>query len=183
VNGTVAVDNGGTGATNLSGYVIGNGTSAMTTVSKIPVADVTGAIKKVNGTLPNASGEVQIFFGRVSTGTYANKPTFSQTNQTNGDIYVVSGDANTSENGRTFIRDDNTWNEVSPNMAATDARYLQLSGGNMGGDVTFPTGKKVILTDAPTGSTDAANKAYVDNKIASDAPNATNIATGKIQLS
>jgi len=183
VNGTVAVGNGGTGATNLSGYVIGNGTSAMTTVSKIPVADVTGAIKKVNGTLPNASGEVQIFFGRVSTGTYANKPTFSQTNQTNGDIYVVSGDANNSENGRTFIRDDNTWNEVSPNMAATDARYLQLSGGNMGGDVTFPTGKKVILTDAPTGSTDAANKAYVDNKIASDAPNATNIATGKIQLS
>jgi hypothetical protein len=67
-------------------------------------------------------------------------------------------------------------------MASTDARYLQLSGGNMGGDVTFPTGKKVILTDAPTGSTDAVNKAYVDNKISTEVPNATSTSTGKIQL-
>jgi len=182
VTGLIAVGNGGTGASSLTGYVKGNGTSAMTTVSSIPVSDVTGAVKKVNGTLPNASGEVQIFFGRVSTGTYVNRPTFSQTNQTNGDIYVVSGDNTSSHNGRTFIRDDNAWNEVAPNTAATDARYLQLGGGVMEGNISVPTGKKVTLADAPSGSTDAANKGYVDSKISSEVPNATTSVSGKIQL-
>jgi hypothetical protein len=182
VTGLIAVSNGGTGASNLTGYVKGNGTSAMTTVSSIPVSDVTGAVKKVNGTLPNASGEVQIFFGRVSTGTYDNRPTFSQTNQTNGDIYVVSGDNTSSHNGRTFIRDDNAWNEVAPNTAASDARYLQLGGGVMEGNISVPTGKKVTLTDAPSGSTDAANKNYVDTKIASEVPYASTTVVGKIQL-
>jgi hypothetical protein len=43
VTGTVAVANGGTGATTLTGYVKGSGTSAMTASASIPVADVTGA--------------------------------------------------------------------------------------------------------------------------------------------
>jgi hypothetical protein len=40
--GTVPVDNGGTGASTLTGYVKGNGTSAMTAVATIPNTDVTG---------------------------------------------------------------------------------------------------------------------------------------------
>jgi hypothetical protein len=43
LSGTVAVGNGGTGTTTLTGYVKGNGTSAMTANATIPVADVTGA--------------------------------------------------------------------------------------------------------------------------------------------
>jgi hypothetical protein len=179
VTGLIAVSNGGTGASNLTGYVIGNGTSAMTTVSSIPVADVTGAVKKVNGSLPNASGEVSILFGRVTSGNYANVPT---SGGVNGDIYIVSGDGNASNNGRTYIKDDANWNEVSPNTAATDARYLQLAGGDMGGNLNFPTGKKITLTDNPTGSTDAANKNYVDTKIASEVPYASTTVVGKIQL-
>ena len=179
VTGIIAVGNGGTGATSLTGYVVGNGTSAMTTVSSIPVADVTGAVKKVNGTLPNSSGDVTLLFGRVATGNFSNVPT---SGGVNGDIYIVSGDGNASNNGRTYIKDDNTWNEVSPNTSATDARYLQLAGGVMNGNVSFPTGKKVLLADAPTGSTDAVNKAYVDAKISTDVQNATSSVPGKIQL-
>ena len=180
VTGTVAVGNGGTGATSLTGYVKGNGSSAMTAVSSIPVADVTGAVKKVNGTLPDSSGEVTILFGRVTTGNYAGLPT---SGGVNGDIYIVSGDVvNTSNNGRTFIKDDIAWNEISLNIAATDARYLRLGGGTMEGSLNFPTGKTLILTDAPTGSTDAANKGYVDAKISSEVPNASDTTIGKIQL-
>ena len=180
VNGKVAVGNGGTGATSLTGYVKGNGSSAMTAVSSIPVADVTGAVKKVNGTLPDSSGEVTILFGRVTTGNYAGLPT---SGGVNGDIYIVSGDVvNTSNNGRTFIKDDISWNEISLNIAATDARYLRLGGGTMEGSLNFPTGKTLILTDAPTGSTDAANKGYVDAKISSEVPNASDTTIGKIQL-
>jgi len=40
--GTVPVANGGTGAATLTGYVVGNGTSAMTAVTTIPSTDVTG---------------------------------------------------------------------------------------------------------------------------------------------
>ncbi len=42
VTGTLPVANGGTGATTLTGYVKGNGTSAMTASSTIPASDVTG---------------------------------------------------------------------------------------------------------------------------------------------
>ena len=179
VTGTVAVGNGGTGATGLTGYVKGNGSTAMTSLSSIPVADVTGAIRKVNGTLPNSSGEVTIFFGAVTTGTLAARPSNSGVN---GDIYVVSGDGNAINNGRTFISNGTQWNEVTANVASTDARYLQLAGGIMDGNLSIPTGKKVMITDAPSGSTDAANKGYVDAKIAADAPNATSSIPGKVQL-
>jgi hypothetical protein len=43
VTDTLPVANGGTGATTLTGYVKGNGTSAMSASAAIPVADVTGA--------------------------------------------------------------------------------------------------------------------------------------------
>jgi hypothetical protein len=40
--GTIPVDNGGTGAATLTGYVKGNGTSAMTASATVPSTDVTG---------------------------------------------------------------------------------------------------------------------------------------------
>jgi hypothetical protein len=43
VTGIVDVTNGGTGASTLTGYIIGNGTNAMLASSTIPVTDVTGA--------------------------------------------------------------------------------------------------------------------------------------------
>jgi hypothetical protein len=42
VTGTLPVGNGGTGATTLTGYVKGNGTSAFTASASIPASDVTG---------------------------------------------------------------------------------------------------------------------------------------------
>ncbi len=179
VTGTVAVANGGTGATILSGYVIGNGTSALSTLSTIPVADITGAIRKVNGTLPNASGEVTISFGEVSTGTLASRPVNAGDN---GDIYVVSGDATVANNGLTYISDGSTWNEVTANLSTTDARYVQLAGSTMAGNLTIPAGKKILIADAPSSSTDAANKAYVDSKIATEVVDATSSTAGKIKL-
>lgn len=53
VTGTLPVGNGGTGATTLTGYVKGNGTSAFTAVSTIPTSDLSGTIS--NGQLANSS--------------------------------------------------------------------------------------------------------------------------------
>ena len=42
LTGTIPVDNGGTGASTLTGYVKGNGTAAMTAAATVPSTDITG---------------------------------------------------------------------------------------------------------------------------------------------
>jgi hypothetical protein len=49
LTGTVPVANGGTGAATLTGYVIGNGTSAMTASATIPTSNLTGTLPVANG--------------------------------------------------------------------------------------------------------------------------------------
>ena len=177
---TVAVANGGTGASTLTGYVKGNGTGVLTASATIPASAITGLITKVNGSLPDANGFVTVPFGSVTTGTLATRPTNAGTN---GNIYVVSGDTNTSDNGRTYISDGAGWNEVTSNQAATDARYLQLAGGTLAGSLTIPTAKVLTITDAPSNNTDATNKSYVDAAISnSTIADATSSSAGKIQL-
>ena len=158
--------------------------SNFTTVTKIPVGDVDGAVIKVNGNLPDSNGNVTVALGMVSTGILANIPLITAPGLVNGDIYVVSGDSNPLNNGLTFIFNDSPaqWLEVTPNQAALDARYLRLAGGTMQGDIVIPATKKITITDTPNTATDAVNKAYVDAQIASGAPDATTSLKGKIQL-
>ncbi|CCV02398.1 hypothetical protein IIV31_026R [Armadillidium vulgare iridescent virus] len=176
----VPVANGGSGATSLTGYIIGNGTSPFTASATIPVANVTGAVRSVNGILPDLSGNVVVALAGVMTGTLAGLPPVGPP-LVSGDIYVVSGDPTPANNGRTFIysTSPNAWLEITPNLAATDARYLQLAGGTMAGNISVPTSYVISITDAPTAATSAANKAYVDANIT---PSATTILQGKIQL-
>jgi hypothetical protein len=57
---TIDVAHGGTGATSLTGYVVGNGTDALSTLEVIPGADIDGDISgnaaNVNGTVAIANG-------------------------------------------------------------------------------------------------------------------------------
>jgi hypothetical protein len=62
--GTVPVANGGTGASTLTGYVKGNGTSAMTAASTIPSTDVTGL-----GTMANQNANNVTITGGSISGT------------------------------------------------------------------------------------------------------------------
>jgi hypothetical protein len=180
VTGLVDVANGGTGTATLTGYVKGNGSNTMSASPTIPASDITGLIKKVNGSLPDSDGNIALSFGTVSTGVLSARPLNAGTN---GNIYVVSGDVTTVENGRTFISDGSNWKEVTSNQSATDARYLKLAGGTMSGDIVIPRTNKITLTDAPTTSTDAVNKAYVDGIAASSTiADATTASLGKIQL-
>lgn len=77
VSGTLPVANGGTGATTLTGYVKGNGTSAMTASSTVPASDVTGlATVATSGSFSNLSNKpgVQsngqnVVFGSMTLGS------------------------------------------------------------------------------------------------------------------
>ncbi len=195
----ISIENGGTGSdmTTTAGYVKQATTGAnFTTVYPIPVTDVSGAVRSVNGVFPdNTSGNVAVAIGRVFTGTTFDPNSAASVLTINADsdpakhikqsdIYIVSGQSGTTnDNGRTFIHDGNTWLEISTNVAALENTFVKLSGSNMLGNLTFPTGKKIILTSGPTDATDAVNKGYVDGLISSSAtPNATTVATGKIQL-
>lgn len=164
----IAVNKGGTGAdmSTTAGYVKQATTgSNFTTVSSIPVADVSGAVRSVNGVLPATNGNVSVIIGQVTTGTNSD-PTQVVVTPHNSDIYVVSGQTGTpNDNGRTFINDGTNWHEIATNIAALENTFVKLSGSTMFGNLVFPTGKKITIADAPTGSTDVTNKNYVDTKI------------------
>jgi hypothetical protein len=119
VTGTLQVNQGGTGATTLTGYVKGAGTTALTASSTIPNTDITGlgtASTKDAG-LPlgvatlDAGGKVPIselpaaVLGALSyQGTWnanTNTPTLTSSTGTKGYYYVVSVAGNTNLDGIT----------------------------------------------------------------------------------
>ena len=119
VTGTLGVPNGGTGATTLTGYVKGTGTTAMTAAATIPNTDITGlgtASTKdagaANGVATlDAGGKVPVselpaaVLGALSyQGTWdasTNTPTLVSSTGTKGYYYVVSVAGNTNLNGIT----------------------------------------------------------------------------------
>lgn len=164
----VSVNKGGSGAdmSTTGGYLKQATIGAnFSTVTSIPVADVAGAVHSVNGVHPAANGNVSVIIGQVTTGTNSD-PTQAVVAPHNSDIYVVSGQTGTpNDNGRTFIHDGTNWHEIATNIASLENTFVKLSGSTMFGNLVFPTGKKITIADAPTGSTDVANKNYVDTKI------------------
>lgn len=164
----VSVNKGGSGAdmSATGGYLKQATIGAnFSTVTSIPVADVAGAVHSVNGVHPAANGNVSVIIGQVTTGTNSD-PTQAVVAPHNSDIYVVSGQTGTpNDNGRTFINDGINWHEIATNIASLENTFVKLSGSTMFGNLVFPTGKKITIADAPTGSTDVANKNYVDTKI------------------
>ena len=186
----ISIENGGTGSnmTATAGYVKQATTGAnLSTVSTIPVTDVTGAVRSVNGVVPASDGNVAVIIGRVFTGATVNPDLATSIINASpakqqSDIYIVA-DGSNPNNGRTFIYDGTNWLEVATDLSTTDARYVNVAGDTMEGNLTVPAGKKIIIADAPTGSTDAVNKAYVDGLITSSAtPDATASIKGKIKL-
>lgn len=76
--GTLNIANGGTGATTLTGYVKGNGTSAFTASSTVPGSDVSG---NISGNAANVTGTVAV----------ANGGTGLTSTPTNGQIDIGNG--------------------------------------------------------------------------------------------
>jgi hypothetical protein len=119
ITGTLGVPNGGTGASTLTGYVKGTGTTAMTASATIPNTDITGlgtaSTKDAGAALGvatlDAGGKVPVselpaaVLGALSyQGTWdasTNTPTLTSSVGTKGYYYVVSVAGNTNLNGIT----------------------------------------------------------------------------------
>ena len=111
--GTVAVANGGTGATTLTGYVKGSGTSAMTASSTIPTTDLSGTVS--NAQLANSSitinGNATALGSSVSVGTVTSVTGIAPVVSSGGNTPAISmAAANTTTNGYLTSTDWNTFN-------------------------------------------------------------------------
>ncbi len=63
LGGTLNVDSGGTGANSLTGYLVGNGTSAFTAVSTIPNSGLTNSAITIGSTTVSLGGTITTFAG------------------------------------------------------------------------------------------------------------------------
>jgi len=110
---TVQVNRGGTGATTLTGYVKGSGTSALTAASTIPTTDLSGTI--TNAQLANSAitinGTSTSLGGSVSVGTVTSVTGTSPVVSSGGATPAISMPAaTTSVSGYLTSTDWNTFN-------------------------------------------------------------------------
>jgi hypothetical protein len=98
------------------------------------------SVRSVNGIYPT-NGNINTALVGVTTGTSASLFLSSSGDITaslnEGEVWVISNDPTSSNNGRSFIYDEDnatgvgTWYELAPtDLATMDARYLKLDGGN-----------------------------------------------------
>jgi hypothetical protein len=142
--GTLNVSRGGTGATTLTGYVKGSGTSAMTASATIPTSDLTGTLAVANGgTGATTAGAALTSLGAAASGA-------------NTDITALDQDVTITATGT--IATDTIGYRGLPQNSQTGAYTLALAdqgkmintttGGVVipaNGSVAFPIGAAISI--------------------------------------
>ena len=129
VTGTVAVANGGTGATTLTGYIKGAGASALTASATIPGSDISG---NISGNAANVTGTVAVANG--GTGL---------TSLTAGYIPFGSGTSALGSSANLFW--DKTNNQLDIGAGTASLPSLSTVGDNNTG-LYFPAADTVAVT-------------------------------------
>jgi hypothetical protein len=116
--GTIDVANGGTGASTLTGYVKGNGTSAMTAVATVPSTDITGL-----GTMSTQNATAVAITGGTINGTTIGATTPSSVNATTitGQTGVLRG------TGQNLLLQSQDFTTSWTNTATTDTANTQIA--------------------------------------------------------
>jgi len=155
---TVTVNRGGTGATTLTGYVKGSGTSALTANATIPTTDLSGTI--TNAQLANSAitinGTSTSLGGSINVGTVTNVTGTSPVVSSGGATPAISMPAATgSVNGYLTSTDWTTFNNKSnTNGTVTSVAALTLgtTGTDLSSTVANGTTTPVITLQVPTAS-------------------------------
>ena len=145
---TVAVNRGGTGASTLTGYVKGSGTSALTASSTIPTTDLSGTI--TNAQLANSTitinGNSTALGGSVSVGTVTSVAATAGTGiSVSGSPITTSGTLNITNTApdQTVVLTAGTGISTSgtyPNFTITN------TSPSSGGTVTSVTGTAPVVS-------------------------------------
>jgi hypothetical protein len=194
ITGTLGVPNGGTGASTLTGYVKGTGTTPMTASATIPNTDITGlgtASTKdagvANGVATlDAGGKVPVselpaaVLGALSyQGTWdasTNTPTLTSSVGTKGYYYVVSVAGNTNLNGITdwlvgdwAVYNGTVWQKVDNTETVTSVNgqtgAVVLTASSVG---AVPTTRTITAGTGLTGGGDlSADRTFaIDSTVA-----------------
>jgi hypothetical protein len=150
VTGTVAVGNGGTGATTLTGYVKGTGTTAMTASASIPLADVTGAAPIASPT----------FTGTLTAPIYASTP------QALTDAATISWNPSSGLNASVTLADNRTLSFSTAPPTGAYGTLVVKQDGTGGRTLTLPSVTNKILGSSSTttiGLSTAANAIDIVN--------------------
>jgi len=210
ITGTLGVPNGGTGATTLTGYVKGTGTTAMTASATIPNTDITGlgtaSTKDAGAALGvatlDASGKVPVselpaaVLGALSyQGTWnasTNTPTLASGVGTKGYYYVVDVAGSTNLDGITdwvvgdwAVFNGTVWQQIDNTDAVTSVN------GQVGTVVLTTTNiaegtNEYFTTARARASVSAGTAISYDNStgvITNSAPDQTVVLTGGTGIS
>jgi hypothetical protein len=150
---TVQVNRGGTGATTLTGYVKGSGTSALTAASTIPTTDLSGTI--TNAQLANSAitinGTSTSLGGSISVGTVTSVTGTAPVVSSGGTTPAISMPAaTTSVSGYLTSTDWNTFNGKSnTNGTVTSVAATAGTGISITGSPITTSGTLNITNTAP----------------------------------
>lgn len=158
VTGTLPVGNGGTGATTLTGYVKGNGTSAFTASATIPNTDITGL-----GTMSVQNANTVAITGGAIDGTTVGASTpstgaFTTLTATTLTGYVKANGSSVMTASATIPNTDITGLGT---MSVQNASAVAITGGTA--TLTSVALTSGTVVNAPVAGIDIANKDYVDS--------------------
>lgn len=164
LGGTLIVGNGGTGTTTLTGYVKGNGTSAMTASATIPTSDLSGTIS--NAQLANSAitinGTSTSLGGSISVGTVTSVTGTAPVVSSGGATPAISmAAASTSTDGYLTSTDWNTFNGKGSGTVTSVGGTGTVNGLTLTGTVTSSGnltlgGTLSLVSPPPIGTTTPA---------------------------
>jgi len=167
--GTIDVANGGTGASTLTGYVKGNGTSAMTAVATVPSTDITGL-----GTMSTQNANAVAITGGTITGVSNLVTSVTGTSpvvSSGGTTPAISMPAaTTSVNGYLTSTDWTTFNNKGSGTVTSIVAGTGLSGGTITSTGTIAIDSTVTTN---SGTQTLTNKWVQPRVLASTANSAT----------
>jgi hypothetical protein len=168
LSGTLNVASGGTGANTLSGYLFGNGTSAVTAVATIPNAGLTNSSVTINGSSVSLGGSITVTAtasNALSIGTGLSGTSYNGsapvTIAIDSTVATLTGSqtlTNKSISGST-----NTLSNIANASLTNSSLTIGTTTISLGGSSATLGGlTSVAVTQDPTSALQLATKQYVD---------------------